>query len=70
MRIKKTVGDLLDEWVTLQDIADELKLHIETVREWVRTRRLTAYKVGRDYRVKRSDLNKFLEERRTRGEDS
>lgn len=55
----------LDEWVTLQEIADELKLHIETVREWVRTKRLPAYKVGRDYRVKRTDLNKFLADRRT-----
>ncbi len=56
------------EWLTLQDIADELKLHIETVREWVRTKRLTAYRVGRDYRVKRADLDKFLEERRTKPE--
>ncbi|OLB53649.1 MAG: hypothetical protein AUF64_04010 [Chloroflexi bacterium 13_1_20CM_54_36] len=57
------------EWLTLQDIADELKLHIETVREWVRTKRLTAYRVGRDYRVKRADLDKFLEERRTKPDD-
>jgi len=53
------------EWLTLQQIADELKLHIETVREWVRTKRLIAYRVGRDYRVKRADLDRFLEERRT-----
>ena len=57
------------EWLTLQEIADELKLHIETVREWVRTKRLTAYRVGRDYRVKRADLDKFLEERRTKPDD-
>ena len=58
------------EWLTLQQIADELQLHIETVREWVRTKRLTAYRVGRDYRVKRTDLNKFLEERRTKPDES
>ena len=57
------------EWLTLQQIADELQLHIETVREWVRTKRLTAYRVGRDYRVKRDDLNKFLAERRTKPDD-
>lgn len=60
----------MDTWLTLQEIADELKLHIETVREWVRTKQLTAYKVGRDYRVKRADLNKFLEDRRTRPDES
>ena len=58
------------EWLTLQEIADELKLHIETVREWVRTKRLIAYRVGRDYRVKRDDLNKFLAERRTKPDDA
>jgi excisionase family DNA binding protein len=58
-----------DEWLTLAQIAEELKLHIETVREWVRTKRLTAYRVGRDYRVKRADLDKFLEERRTKPND-
>jgi excisionase family DNA binding protein len=57
------------EWLTLQQIADELQLHIETVREWVRMKRLTAYKVGRDYRVKRADLDKFLEERRTKPDE-
>jgi excisionase family DNA binding protein len=57
------------EWLTLQEIADELKLHIETVRDWVRTKRLTAYRVGRDYRVKRDDLNKFLAERRTKPDE-
>lgn len=55
----------MTEWLTLADIADELKLHIETIREWVRDKKLPAYKVGRDYRVKRADLDKFLEERRT-----
>jgi excisionase family DNA binding protein len=60
---------LPEEWLTLQQIADELQLHIETVRDWVRTKRLAAYKVGRDYRVKRADLNKFLEERRTKPDD-
>jgi len=58
------------EWLTLQQIADELQLHIETVREWVRTKRLNAYRVGRDYRVKRADLDKFLEERRTKPDES
>jgi len=57
------------EWLTLQQIADELQLHIETVRDWVRTKRLTAYRVGRDYRVKRTDLDEFLEKRRTKPDD-
>jgi excisionase family DNA binding protein len=52
----------VDEWLTLEQIADELHLHIETVRGWVRAKQLPAYRVGR---VKRSDLNNFLDQRRT-----
>lgn len=55
----------MNEWLTLQEIAEELKIHIETVREWVRNKLLPAYKVGRDYRVKRDDFDKFMEDRRT-----
>lgn len=55
----------MDEWLTLEQIADELQLHIETVRGWVRAKELPAYRVGRAYRVKRSDLDKFLADRRT-----
>jgi excisionase family DNA binding protein len=51
-------------WLTLQDIADELKVHVETVREWIRNKQLVAYKFGRDYRVKREDFEQFVKERR------
>jgi excisionase family DNA binding protein len=55
----------LDEWLTLEQIAEDLHLHIETVREWVRSKQLTAYRLGRAYRVKRADLEQFLAARRT-----
>jgi len=58
----------LEEYLTLQEIADELKVHIETVREWVRNKQLPAYRFGRDYRVERTDYDKFKAERRTTGE--
>jgi excisionase family DNA binding protein len=55
-----------DELLTLKQVSEELQLHIETVRDYVRTKKLTAIKLSaREYRVRRSDLNKFLEERRT-----
>jgi excisionase family DNA binding protein len=52
-------------WYTLQQIANELGLHIETIRAYVRDGELVAYKFGRDYRVKREDYEAFLEKRRT-----
>jgi excisionase family DNA binding protein len=55
----------MQPWLTLEQIAEELQIHIETVRNWVRDKKLPAYKVGRVYRVKRDDFEKFLAERRT-----
>jgi excisionase family DNA binding protein len=55
----------MEVWLTLEQIAEELKLHIETVRSLVRTKQLPAYRVGRAYRVKRTDFENFLADRRT-----
>jgi excisionase family DNA binding protein len=58
----------MQPWLTLEQIAEELQIHIETVRNLVRDKKLPAYKVGRVYRVKRDDFEKFLAERRTTDE--
>ena len=55
----------MSEWLTVEDIANDLSVSIETVRNWIRRKKLTAYRVGRDYRIRRADYNRFLEERRT-----
>ena len=57
------------QWLTVEDIANDLNVKIDTVRSWIREKKLTAYRVGRDYRIKRTDYEKFLEERKTRNDD-
>ena len=57
------------QWLSVEDIAKELNVSIETVRNWIRKNKLIAYRVGRDYRIKRTDYEKFLEERRTGTQD-
>ena len=58
------------QWLSVDDIAKELNVSIETVRNWIRKNKLIAYRVGRDYRIKQSDYDKFLEDRRTGGQDN
>ncbi len=57
------------KWYSLKDISEELGLHIETLREYVRDKKLVAYRFGRDYRVKAEDYQKFIEERRAGKDD-
>ena len=65
----KTGWLMSTQWLSVEDIAKELNVSIETVRNWIRKNKLIAYRVGRDYRIKRVDYDKFLEERRTKPDD-
>ncbi len=55
------------EWLTVERIYELLNrsVAIDTIRSWIRTKKLPAYKPGRVYLVKREDLEKFLRESRT-----
>jgi excisionase family DNA binding protein len=48
--------------MTVEQIAQDLQVHPTTVREWIRNKKLKAAKFGRDYRIKREDYEKFIEE--------
>ena len=50
------------EWLTVEEIAQELKMHVDTVRGWIREGKLKGAKFGRDYRIRREDYEKFIRE--------
>jgi excisionase family DNA binding protein len=58
-----------EEMLTLADVAERLRVHIDTVRRWVRDGELPAYQLGAraGYRVKMSDFRTFLEKRYRQG---
>ena len=56
------------EWLTVEEIAQQLKMHVDTVRGWIRDGKLKATRFGRDYRVKREDFDKFVQDRTTPGD--
>jgi excisionase family DNA binding protein len=63
------------DWLTVDDIARDLGKAPDTIRAWIRQKKLIAYRLGRDYQIKPEDYRKFLESRRTdadegKGEES
>ena len=60
------------DWLTVEDIYETLgkRVPMDTIRSWIRTKRLPAYKPGRAYLVKREDLDKFIKDSRTTPEQS
>lgn len=48
-------------WLTVDEIAEDLQVHRETVRRWIRTGQLKSFKVGRQYRIKPEDIAEFIQ---------
>ena len=58
--------DAPDEWLTIPEVAGILKVDPETVRRWIRAGELPYLDLGSaraGYRVRRSDLQRFAEQR-------
>jgi excisionase family DNA binding protein len=51
--------------LTVEQVANIMQVHVETVRVWIRNGDLVAVDIGKEYRVTREDLNKYIEERKT-----
>jgi len=49
-----------DPWLTVPQVSDELKIHPATVRAWVKSGRLAAVRVGKEWRVRRSEVDRAL----------
>ncbi len=54
-----------ESFLSVDEVAQILKMDIETVRKWIRQKKLKAYKFGRDYRIRRDDFDQFVKERAT-----
>ncbi len=57
-----------EKMLTAEQVAEQLSIKVETVREYLRRGLLTGYKIGgtKDWRVKPSDLEAFLQERKNK----
>ncbi|MFC0430414.1 helix-turn-helix domain-containing protein [Kutzneria buriramensis] len=47
------------EMYSVEQVADQLGLHVRTVRNYVREGRLKAVRIGKQYRIAREDLEAF-----------
>ena len=57
----------MPDMLTISEVAEYLKLHELTVRRLAREGELPAFKVGRQWRIKRDLLETWIEERSGKG---
>ena len=62
---KKPVQGQSGGFMTVYEIADLLRVEPLTIYRYIRSKKLTAYKLGKDYRVQQKDFEKFLADRKT-----
>ena len=53
-----------EKYYTIDEMAKILKVAYLTVYRWIQDGKLVAYKAGKQYRIKESDFNKFIERKR------
>lgn len=59
----------MEEYYTTDQVAKMLGIkNVITVRRWILKRWITAIKIGKEYRITKSDLGKFLEDRKINAE--
>jgi excisionase family DNA binding protein len=57
-----------DEFLTVADVAELLKLNQQTVRNWIDRGDLPAVRIGRRVRIRRSELEAMIDRGYTRGQ--
>lgn len=54
------------EFYKAEDLAKLLKVNIMTIYRYIKAGRLNAYKLGREFRIEKSEFNRFLNSIRAR----
>ncbi|HAT1145917.1 TPA: helix-turn-helix domain-containing protein [Corynebacterium striatum] len=55
-----STGNEIENWVNLDDVATHLSVSKDTVRNWTKEGRLPAYKAGKMYKYKLSEVDQWL----------
>ena len=55
----------MEKYLNCQQVADRYNVKLITVWDWIRKKKLPAIKIGKEYRIRVSDLERFEDSRRT-----
>ncbi len=55
-----------DEFYTTEELATKLKLNVMTIYRYIKAGKLKAHKIGKEYRITRTEFEKFIHETRTK----
>lgn len=53
-----------EKYYSIEDVAELLSVAYLTVYRWIQSSKLVAVKAGKQYRIRKSDLDNFLEQKK------
>jgi len=54
------------DFYTAQDLADKLELNIMTIYRYIKAKKLKAHKIGKEYRIDKTEFEAFLKKTSTK----
>lgn len=60
IKINMNVKNADEQYYSIEEVAKILKVAYLTVYRWIRADKLKSHKAGKQYRIKKSDLDRFL----------
>lgn len=49
-----------EEYYSIKEVSKKLKVAYLTVYRWIKAKKLPAYKLGKQYRIEKQELEKFI----------
>ncbi|AKK02999.1 helix-turn-helix transcriptional regulator [Corynebacterium epidermidicanis] len=49
-----------EKWVTMKDVQEHMGVTRETITQWINTKKMPAYKVGRSWKFKLSEVDDWV----------
>lgn len=60
-------NDMEDKWVNTEELAEYLSITMDTARTWIKAGMLPAYKAGRRYKFKLSEVDEWVRDGKIKG---
>ena len=50
-----------EKWSSIDEVAEHIQVHKDTIRNWIRDGKIPAHKIGKQWRFRISEIDKWIE---------
>lgn len=60
------INNMTEEFYSIEEVAKKLKVAYLTVYRWIQSNKLVAYKAGKQYRIEKEELDRFMNKKQNK----